>query len=184
MTTYRYQPQALVHDYVRGGIGTVLSGGLLVLSPSLPVTVIFAGLTALFVLFTLRTALRQRSRIEVDEESIALVPSRAGRLRWGEIDGVRLRYFSTRRSRDKGWMTMRIAAGRRRIEIDSSLDGFDAVVAQAAAVVRARALPIDASTRANLQASGHLLEAELRPQDVPLPFSTWRGRRAAKGPRP
>ena len=188
MTTYRYQPQALAHDYLRGGVGTVLSGGLLALSPAITLIVIFGGLTGLFLLFTLRTALRQRSRLEVDGESIALGPSRAGRLRWGEIDGVRLRYFSTRRSRDKGWMTMRLAAGRRRIEVDSSLEGFDEVVSQVAAVVQARGLSIDPSTRANLQASGHMLDAELRPQDVPLPFATWRGRRpgvsAVKDQRP
>lgn len=177
MRTYRYQARALVQDYVRGGVGTVLSAGLLSLSPSLWLMVIFGGLTGLFVVFTLRTALRQRSRLEVDDDGIALLPSRAGRLRWGNIDGVRLRYFSTRRSRDKGWMTMRIAEGRRRIEVDSSLEGFDEVVAQVANVVHARGLPIDASTRANLLASGHLPDADLPPQDVAVPFTTWRGRR-------
>jgi hypothetical protein len=184
VSVYRYQRQALVHDYVRGAVGAALCGLLLAVSPSTWLIVIFGGLTALFLLFTLRTALRQRARLEVDESSIALVPSRAGRLPWGEIDGVRLRYFSTRRSRDKGWMTLRIAKGRRRIEVDSSLEGFDEVVAQAAAAVRARGLALDPATRANFQASGQLLDLELRPQDVPLPFQSWRGRKPAKDGRP
>lgn len=179
MSTYRYGRTALVHDYVRGGVGIVLCGGLMALSPSTWLIVIFGGLTALFLLFTLRTALRQRVRLEVDDDGIALLPSRAGRLRWGEIDGVRLRYFSTRRSRDKGWMTLRVAAGRRRIEVDSSLEGFDEVVARMAGEVRARGLALDPATRANFQASGQLLDLELRPQDVPLPFQSWRGRKPA-----
>jgi hypothetical protein len=170
MSTHRYAPRALAVDYGRGGVGLVLSAGLLALSPSLPLTVIFAGLTVLFAVFTLRTARRHRARIELDSEGIALHPTASAPLAWRDIDHVRLRYYSTRRSRDKGWMTLRLGIGRRRIEIDSALEGFDDIVAQAARVVRARDLPLDPATRANFQAAGHLLDLELRPQDIPLPF--------------
>jgi hypothetical protein len=179
MSTHRYDRQALAVDYGRGGVGLLLTGGLLALSPSLPLTIVFAGLTALFAVFTLRTARRHRARLELDSEGITLHPTSSGPLPWHDIDVVRLRYYSTRRSRDKGWMTLRLGAGRRRIEVDSSLEGFDDVVARVAQLVRARDIPIDPATRANFQASGQLLDLELTPRDVPLPFG--RQRAASRG---
>ncbi len=155
---HRYARHALAVDYGRGVAGLALSSGLLALSPSLPLTVIFAGLTALFLAFTLRTAWRHRARLEVTSDGVILHPSAAGPLLWSDIDGIRLRYYSTRRSRDKGWMTLRLAAGRRRVEVDSALEGFEEVMAQAAGAARARNIPLDAATRANFQASGHLLD--------------------------
>jgi hypothetical protein len=179
MSTHRYDRHALAVDYGRGGVGLVLCGGLLALAPSLSISVILAGLTGLFAVFTLRTARRHRARLELDSEGIALHPTSSGPLPWRDIDAVRLRYYSTRRSRDKGWMTLRLTAGRRRIEVDSSLEGFDEVVAQAARVVRARDLPIDAATRANFQASGQLLDLELA-RDMPLSFGRGRDTRHAE----
>src|SRR3546814_5617850 len=65
---------------------------------------IFGGLAALFLGFGLRTLARQRTVVFVAPEGIAtellLFPAPLRRsLRWGEIEDVNLRFFSTERSR-------------------------------------------------------------------------------------
>ncbi|MBX6321662.1 MAG: hypothetical protein IRY94_07540 [Rhodospirillaceae bacterium] len=176
MSVHRYAPHALAVDYGRGIVGLVLSGGLLALSPSLPLVVVFAGLTVLFLAFTVRTAWRHRARLELTSEGLILHPSSAGALLWRDIDGIRLRYYSTRRSRDKGWMTLRLKAGRRRVEVDSALEGFEEVMARAAGAVRAHNIRLDPATRANFQASGHLLDAEPAGEAAGQPFGFRRAR--------
>jgi hypothetical protein len=79
-------------------------------------------------------------------------------------------------------MTLRLTFGRRRLEMDSSLEGFDDVVSAAAAAARARDLDLDPATRANFQSAGHLLDHELTPRDIPLPFGRRRVRAAPGSP--
>lgn len=157
---HRYSPASLRADYVRAGVGLALSGGPLVVVASHPVaTWILGGLAALFVLFGLRTALRQAVRYHVTDESIARagVPTLgigAARLSWSQLTKVRLRYYSTRRGRDGGWMQLILKAGRDTLRIESSLEGFDAIAAVAARAAERRGLEPDPATLNNFTALG------------------------------
>ena len=155
MTTHRYPLNAVAPDYARGVIGLALSGGAWAVTPFTVYSVtIFGGLTALFLVFTIRTALRHRVRIDLTDAAIGVSRARRRPLPWSEIDDVRLRYYATRRSREGGWMTLRLAAGRHRLAIDSTLDGFDRIAARAAAAARANRIELGATTRANFRALG------------------------------
>ena len=155
MTSHRYPLDAVAPDYARGVIGLTLSGGAWAMAPLAAYSlIIFGGLTALFLVFTIRTALRHRLRIELTDESIGESRARRGPLPWSEIDDVRLRYYATRRSHEGGWMTLRLAAGRHRLAVDSTLDGFDRIAARAADAARANRIELGATTRANFRALG------------------------------
>lgn len=151
--TLRYPFRALTADYLRGGFGMALMFVIwLTLPGDLHVHVIFGGLTLLFALFTIRTAWRQFSEYELRPEGVEQVKPRRRVLLWDRLDSLRLRYYAMRRNREGGWMTLTMRAGDVRCAVDSSLDGFEALVAAAAKAAVQRRLTIDDVSRANLEA--------------------------------
>jgi len=155
MSTHRYPLAKLAPDYLRGAAGLAISGGLWSLVPQADYYVIgFGGLTALFLLFTIRTALRHQERVDLADESISLTGIRRRRIDRDEVDSVGLRYYSTRRSRGSGWMTLQLRAGRRRIALDSTLEGFDTVARWAAQVANRNGVRLKPWTAANFAALG------------------------------
>jgi len=152
-TQHRYPLAALLPDYGRGLVGTVLSGGAWSLAPAAPAAiVIFGGLTGLFLVFTIRNVWRHRMRITLGGDGLAVAGVRNRTMAWRDLTDMRLRYYATRRNRQGGWMTLQLRAGSARIALDSSLTGFSEIVAEAVQAARRNALPLDAVTLANLQA--------------------------------
>lgn len=160
MTVHRYQSNRLIGDYLRGGCGLAGSVAAWLLLPSVPqVHVLMAGLTLLFLLFTIRTVWRQVVRIEVSDQTFTLTSPRSGFLKqgpvaWRDLVSVKLRYYSTRRNRKNGWFTMHLAGPTARIAFDSDLDGFEDMARRAALAVRDNDIEIDDTTRANFSALG------------------------------
>jgi hypothetical protein len=148
-----YPFRALAGDYLRGAIGLALVVAMWLSLPAKPhVHVIFGGLTLLFALFTIRTAWRQRLSFELRPDGLVQMWPQRRVLLWDRLDSLRLRYYSTRRNREGGWMTLTMRAGDVRCAVDSSLDGFERVAARAAESAAARGLAIDPATRANIDA--------------------------------
>jgi hypothetical protein len=150
---HSYPARTLLADYGRGVVGAGVSGMLWMLSPAAVYSMlVFGGLTALFLLFILRTARRQRQRIESSDSGVGV----HGRtpIAWRDLDGVRLRYYAVRRNKGRGWMTLTLDAGGRRLSFDSTLDGFDDIAARAADTARAKRLALNETTLANLAALG------------------------------
>jgi hypothetical protein len=110
-------------------------------------------LTALFLLFTMRTAMRQRVKVEMDDGTIGVIGG-GGPLAWPSIDEVRLHYYATRRRRGNGWMTLTLKAGQRRLAVDSTIEGFEAIAARSVLAARANRLAPSAVTLANFGALG------------------------------
>lgn len=155
MTVHGYSLQSLAGDYWRAGIGLCVSAGGWLLAPDAPhVVVICGGLTMLFLVFAMRTLARQRTRIEMTDDAITRSGTPPAGLRWGDLDRMKLRYYSTRRNRLSGWMTLKLAAGRTVISVDSNIDGFDAIAARAARAMADNRIDADAATLANLAALG------------------------------
>ena len=153
MNGYRYPLKRILADYLLGGLGTVMSAGLLALAPSVSyILVICGGLTAVFMLFTIRTALRHRLRIAADAEGLTVRGGPVRQLKWRELSGLTLRYYSTRRNRKDGWMTLRLKARGWPLSIDSHLEGFDTLARRAADAAIARHLELDPATRSNFAA--------------------------------
>jgi hypothetical protein len=154
---HRYPIRSLLADYGRGAVGAGISGTFWALSPvALYSMVLFGGLTALFLLFVLRTALRQRLCIVSDSDGIGAV-GRAPLL-WRELEDIRLRYYAPRRTRNSkgspGWMTLKLRAGGRKLVLDSTLDGFDDIAARANQAALASGLDLGEVTLTNLAALG------------------------------
>jgi len=157
---HRYPGAALRGDYVRAAAGLVLCGGPLVLVTAHPLALWMLGSCAgLFLLFGLRTLVRQGTVYELSPEAL----SRKGlstfgvaeaKVCWAELTTVKLRYYSTRRGRGQGWMQLQLKSGRQGVKIESSLDGFNRIAARAARAGAARGIDPGPATIDNFQALG------------------------------
>jgi hypothetical protein len=166
MSVHRYQMRNLWSDYARGMAGMAIGIGGWSLAPdSTHMIVIFGVLTLLFLVFTLRTFVRQQTWVELSDDAISVGRARRRALRWRDLDRIRLRYFSTRRNRGNGWMVMDLRTPSGRISLDSAIDGFDAIAARAARAARETGLKLDKSSAANMAALGQDVAVEESPFD-------------------
>ena len=162
MSEHRYPASSVYSDYgrVAFGLAVTLVPLLLVDLPAV-IAALFAALAALFGWFGWRTWLRQQSRIELSPEAIVLRGPFDRRLDWHRLERLKLAYYAPRRSRHDGWLQLTLRGGEgRSIRIDSTLAGFDAVLAQAADAAAGRSLPLDPATAANLSTMGYRPQAE------------------------
>ena len=161
MTGHRYPPSALVADYARAGLGFAITASLAFFAQIAPViTYILSALAAVFLLYGVRTAIRQQTRIEIGEQGIEAAGPMGASIAWGELTDVQLRYYSTRRDRQDGWMQLGVKGAGRTIKVDSSLDGFDDVVASVVAAAERRGLAFGEPTLENLRSMGLANPAE------------------------
>ncbi|MGE0715563.1 MAG: hypothetical protein AB7P02_08980 [Alphaproteobacteria bacterium] len=161
---HRYPAEALWSDYGRAGVGLAATAGPLLLVPVASwIAVILGALAALFAVFAWRTFERQRTRILVDAESIAMAGPRSRRIAWDALTGARLRYYSTRRDRAGGWMHLRLDGPGGPIRVDSTIADFGEIAQQASTVMRAREIAVDEVTRANFRALAAPVDDEPAP---------------------
>lgn len=160
MTAYRYPPRVIAGDYARAAIGLACTVVPLIAADGQPLaTVIFGGLALVFVVFAARTAVRQATRIAMTDaglERSAISTFGLGRVTvpWERIADVKLRYFSTRRDRERGWMQLAVRGADGRITVDSTLEGFDAIARRAAEAAAANGVALSGATIDNLAALG------------------------------
>ncbi len=158
---YRYPLAKLAPDYLRAGVGIAVVGlPLATLELSGAVSVVLAGLLALFLAFAVQNLLQQLCRIEMNDTSLVLRPW-GTRIEWRELTRLRLAWFTVRRGGKQGWMELKVSAGRSRVRIDSRLEGFDQIACRAVAAARDQGLDLDPVTLANLRT------LNLGPEGVP-----------------
>ena len=152
---HRYPPRAVLLDYLYAGGGLVFTAGPLAGAvPSGPAAWIFGGLAALFAAYGARTLLRHRTWIGASEQGLTVHGLIRRRLPWAELTRCTLGYYSTRRNREGGWMQLTLACGRRRLRIDSQIEGFEAILRRVARAAAERGIALDRTTVENLRALG------------------------------
>jgi len=155
MRRYRYGLATLAPDYVRAVTGFALTGGPVLFADLASVMLwLMGGLAALFLVFGLRTVLRQASCVEQSAAGIRVVGPIGTTINWEDLRGVDVRYFSTKKDRTGGWMQLTLSGTRQRIRVDSSIEGFTDLARAAVRAAAIQRVPIDASSRVNLGAIG------------------------------
>lgn len=155
MSAHTYPRRALVGDYVRAGAGLALTAlPVAFLSMHWVLTVLFAGAAALFGAFLALTVQKQLTVVEADEEGIATHGPAGKAIAWAELSRMTLNYYSTRRDRQDGWMTLILKGRGRKLSLDSSLSAFDTVVERAHRAAEAHRLTLSPSTVENLMVLG------------------------------
>lgn len=155
MSAHTYPRQALVGDYVRAGSGLALTALPLALLPMHWVlTALFAAAAMLFAAFLALTVQKQLTVVEADEDGIAANGPAGKAIAWSDLSRMSLKYYSTRRDRQDGWMTLSLRGRGRKLSFDSSLSAFDTVVERAHRAAEARGLTLSPATVENLMVLG------------------------------
>jgi hypothetical protein len=155
MSLHAYPRAAGFGDLIRA----VLGGGAAVVpvaavSTGPLVTALLLAIAAVFAALGLRAALLLFTRFEIDETGIAAVGPLNSAVSWRDLRMVKLAYYSTRRDGSGGWLQLTLVGERRRVSVDSRLDGFRRLAAIAAEAACARNLTLDPATRSNFEALG------------------------------
>ena len=157
MSTHQYRRADLTADLARGGGGLLMTAGpLLVLPTHWAVAAVLGVAAVVFAIFTVRTLQRRMTVIELDDTGILSrgLPRRA--IRWTEISDLKLKYYSTRRDRQNGWMQLTIKGPSGGLAMESTLTGFEDVVERAADAARENGVDLSVATTNNLISIGVL----------------------------
>jgi hypothetical protein len=169
VSLHRYPMRALAGDYARAGAGMALFlAPLLFVTPGPGMIAILGGLAMLFFVFGLRTWRRHLTRVEVTEEGITTQasarPAPRVSIPWHGLSGLKLRFYSTQRSREQGWLQLSLVAGDATLRIDSTLEDFDTVARRAADAARANGVALEPTTISNLDALGLAAGSDAAPE--------------------
>ena len=157
MSTHPYPRSALRADYVRAGCGLALTAlPLLLLPMHWVLAILFGGAALLFATFLLSTVQRQLTVVNVDEGGIVSHGPAGVAIAWPELRRMRLNYYSTRRDKQNGWMTLVLKGRGRKLAVESSLSAFESVVESAHRAAEANDLELSPTTLENLMVLGVL----------------------------
>lgn len=150
--TFQYPFNSVAADYARAGIGLIIVLLVVLLfSVAFIPGMILLLLAVVFAGFGLQTLLRHRTTFKVSDEEIVARPW-GTRLRWRELTDVRLEYYALERNSKRGWMQLTLQSGRRRLRMDSRLNGFLEVAQRAADSAHANQLRLSPTTMTNFSA--------------------------------
>jgi len=153
VSVHRYAPQTLIGDYVRAGIGLLLTlPPLLFLGPGTAIAIALFLVAGICLFFIARTLERNRAVVSVDDDAITLTGFRSASVRWDELARMTLAYYAVKRDKTDGWMEITLKDAKATIKLDSRLENFGAVVIKAARVARERRIPLNQITLSNLKA--------------------------------
>ena len=155
MNVFRYPIRSLVGDYLRAGVGLIVGLGVLASAPtSITIFIIFGGLTALFLGFAYRTVRRHLLRVAVTAEAIHGSGPGGQEVPWGKLDLLKLRYFGTRRQRNReaggGFMQLTLEGAGASLTLESSIEGFEYIAWRAAKAARENGVGLDPTSAGNL----------------------------------
>ncbi len=161
MKYYRYTTRSLVVDDIRASIGLIISAGPLFLDDlSRFWLYVFLVLTVLFSAFAIRTAIRHTRVIELSDKGIRTRGLMGTGFDWEELEQIQLRYYSTRRDNERGWMSLKLRSSGTSVVIDSSIAGFEEIARHVATVARHRQIDLSSGSRKNFDAMGIATHSE------------------------
>jgi hypothetical protein len=157
LTVHRYPTPALLADGVRAGFGLAATiGPLLFLEVALPLGVVLGVLGVIFLAFAIRVAARSLSSVELSKRGIAIRGPMGRALEWRQLRQLKLAHYAPPRRRSEGWFQLSLAGdGPVLLRLESTIDGFDAILAEALEAARANGIDLDPATGGNLAALGH-----------------------------
>lgn len=151
----RYPTAAILADLARAAIGLMVALAPFLLTDPVPwLAALLAVVAGLFLIFGARTALRARTVYRLGEAGLEQDGPIHRAIVWDGLTGFKLRFYSTRRSREKGWFSLTLKGAGGRISLESHVPEFEAIAQAAAWAAFRRDLPLDPVTLDNLAALG------------------------------
>jgi len=169
MKVCRYPPRALAGDYLRAFAGLAVGLGVLLSTPLSPaIMTVFGVWSVLFGYFAFRTVQRHLTRVAVTDTEICDVGIGTRVMAWGDLQGLKLRYFGTKRQArgQGGFMQLKLKGGSSSLVYDSALEDFVFVAWRAAKALRENGASMDPATAGNLLSLGVDADEETPPPET------------------
>ncbi|MGF1562422.1 MAG: hypothetical protein ACFB3T_09620 [Geminicoccaceae bacterium] len=155
MSVHRYPHKTLLADDFRAALGLSLTAGPLVLMQVWrPIAIVLAGLALIFLWFAWRCWQRHRQSIELTQRGVQQYGPGATHIDLDELRSMHLAFYGPRKSDEPlqhGWFRLTLADHRRKLGIESTIEGFDTILDHALEAAAARELVLDPTTHANLE---------------------------------
>ena len=124
-TLHSHTLRSLTADYTRAGGGLLVTAlPLLSVETTGAVSWVLAGGALLFAVYGVNTVIRHLGAVECNESGISVSGPISKAVAWSDMCDLRLRYFSTRRDGQKGWMQLVVKSPSATVRIESTLTGF------------------------------------------------------------
>jgi uncharacterized membrane protein len=150
-----YPRRALTKAYLRAAAGLIMVGIPLILGDPGNVAFVILGSIALALLaYGIRAWLRGMGRVRVDGVGISIYGPLSVAVRWDEMTAVKLSFYSTQRDKTDGWMQLVISGTRRKLTIESTLDGFSEIARRVADESKKKDIKLSPSTINNFKPLG------------------------------
>jgi hypothetical protein len=150
---FRQRPAQLLVAMLQTLAGTgavaVLALGL---QPGVWGSLALAIVAAIFLVHFGRAVVDHLSRVALDDHSVSISGPLPRSIAFDRMEAVTLRYFSTRRDGEGGWMQIALRSGKIRIALDSDHPAFDALTRAALFHARRTGVPLSPATLANARA--------------------------------
>ena len=155
MDRLRYPVSSLRGDYIRAALGMAFTGMMLIGASKVPVMfVIIGSIFLLFAGFGVQTLMRHITSIQLKEEGLVVFGFRNRKIKWSQVNGTKLRFFTVKKARDAGWMELILLTSSGKIKIDSSIDGFNKIAEAVAQAVERMDVKIDETSVENFNSLG------------------------------
>ena len=155
MSWHRYPTAALARDYLRATSGLILTAMPIMFAQPIPIIqYVLGAIATLFAFFGIRTLLRQLTRVELTDSGIRTAGPLGTAIAWDELTSVELRYYSTRRDQQRGWLQLKLRSVHRRLAFDSTLSDFISVARRAITEAQSRGHALGPATLSNLEMIG------------------------------
>ncbi|MEM1399897.1 MAG: hypothetical protein AAGF58_08450 [Pseudomonadota bacterium] len=166
--SHRYPLSWVAADYARALFGLALTAGpLLFIGPALVFALVLGVLALVFAVFLVRTWMRHKTVYAEDDRGLSEMgpPPFGGsaRIDWADLAAVSLRYYSTQRNREGGWMQLTLKnSNGSAVRLESPLPGFSSIAERAFAASKINNVTLDETTVANARAAGYRLPGETK----------------------
>ncbi len=158
MRVFRYPVGSLLGDYIRSAVGLIVGLGVLLSVPWSPaIVLVFGGLLVLFSVFGWRTVQRHIMQVAITDTEIRSATFGAQVLNWADLEGVKLRFYGSRRqqkSGDGGFMQLTLRGGGTKLTFESNLEGFDYIAWRTTKAARSNGVSLDPTSAGNFLAIG------------------------------
>lgn len=190
-SVHRYSWQRLRGDYLRAGGGGAFTGAILIIAETNTVSAVILGtITLVFAAFGWRTWTRHTTMVTAGPGAVTIQPTGAvrlpwqySRLDWPDLRAIKLNYYSTRRDKTDGWMSLTLRGVSTRLSFDSNVEGFDRIARLAFDAARRNGVEMSPTTMTNFKAMGIVADPAAegwgdpadwvdRPEDTPGAQST------------
>lgn len=126
-------------------------GPLIFFEVALPLAIILGFLGLIFLLFALRLIEQMLFSIELTEAGICRHGPIVRTVGWQDLTSLKLAHFAARRRPSDGWYQLSIRTKNDALKIDSTIDGFEAILGAAAKAADEGRLALDPATGENLR---------------------------------